>query len=83
VSRGDGDRDEGRLDAGKTMASSACLIGSWCDGKGRLETSRASVKLGRGRATRFPAIKSKRKGWGGARVPGKERGTEIGRRVTS
>jgi hypothetical protein len=34
---GDGEVDEERLDAGKTMASSTCSIGSWCDGEGRLE----------------------------------------------
>jgi hypothetical protein len=57
---GDGEVDEARLDAGKPMVSSACSIGSWCDGKGRLETSRASVKLGRGRTRRFAAILTRR-----------------------
>jgi hypothetical protein len=46
----------------------------------RLEACGAQVSFGRGRAARFPAIKSKRKGRGGARVQGKERGTEGGRR---
>jgi hypothetical protein len=43
----DGVVDEKRLDAGKTMASSACLIGSWCDGMGRLEMRGAAMCFGR------------------------------------
>jgi hypothetical protein len=65
------------LGSERTSGASRCVSRRW------LETCGALVSFGRGRAARFPAIKSNRKGRGGARVQGKERGTEIGRRVTS
>jgi hypothetical protein len=68
---GNGEFDEVLLDAGKTMASSECSFSSRREGERRLEACGARVSFGRGRAARFPAIKSKRKGRGGARVPGK------------
>jgi hypothetical protein len=67
----------------KTTAWSACSNGSCCEGDGQLEACGAQESFGRGQAARFPAIKLKRMGWGGVRVQGKERGTEIEQRGTS
>jgi hypothetical protein len=73
-------KNELRLGKGISCAWSSGSIASRSGSEGWLEACGARGSFGRGRAGRFPAIESKRKGRGGAQVQGKERGTEDGRR---